>query len=266
MSCNTAMKDVSDESIYDRIWTIPKLASHKYQIPQSENASTELQENWHLYDDHIQIIIIKKNPTASTFIDSYSPYTKNVENLKQSPTHQKLPQDVFMQISTVSSATNPIHISDDMVFNTHDTAAPSLHLIDTLSELFYNARDETFADGMNSSFSIKLNHIIQSYGMSAISALEKVMCARDSNVTVIEEALRQIGYIDDTATHHSRLSLLEHFLKSPDARIRDAASIGIEAMNDPAAINSLQKAIDREQNDILRQIFKDILAQLQDRR
>ena len=153
-----------------------------------------------------------------------------------------------------------------MDLNGHDTPAPSSHLVTALEKLFRNARDEIFEDGMDSLFGIELNRIIRDHGMPAINSLESVMRADSANVAVAEEALRQIGYMDDATTHRGRLKLLEHSLESPDARIRDAASVGIEAMNDPASINSLQNAIDREQNALLRQSFKDVLAQLRDLR
>lgn len=135
---------------------------------------------------------------------------------------------------------------------------------DALYGLFRGAIDETFEDGMDSSFSMRLHRIILDYGMGAVDALEKVLDG--ANVGVAEEALRQIGYIDDPGTHRARLLLLEGALKSPNADIRDAASIGIEAMDDPAAIESLRAAIENEPDAQLRQYLHDVLAQLQDAR
>lgn len=137
-------------------------------------------------------------------------------------------------------------------------------LVARLDKLFSAAHDETFEDGMNSIFSANLNHIIQIHGSAAVNALERIIRERYVNVAIIEEALRQVGRIGDARTHNSRLFLLEHALESPNTRIRDAASIGIEAMDDPAAVPSLQKAIAKEQYEQLRQNFRDVLAQLQD--
>lgn len=137
-------------------------------------------------------------------------------------------------------------------------------LVDRLEKLFGAAHDETFEDGMNSIFSANLNRIIQTHGAAAVNVLEMIIHARYVNVAIIEEALRQVGRIDDARTHNSRLFLLEHALESPNTRIRDAASIGIEAMDDPAAVPSLQKAIAKEQYEQLRQNLRDVLAQLQD--
>lgn len=82
---------------------------------------------------------------------------------------------------------------------------------------------------------------------------------------VAEEALRQVGCMNDKKTHSARRSLLEHSLESPDMRIRDAASIGIETMEDPAAIPALKRAIENEQVGWLRQYLEDIMNQLKTR-
>ena len=135
-------------------------------------------------------------------------------------------------------------------------------LEDTLQKLFYDAGDETFEDGMASFFSASLIRIVRDHGVVAVRALERILSAADVNIEVAEESLRQMGRMDDEKTHRYRLSLLERALESPNARIRDAASVGIEAMDDPAAIESLQRAIDSELYEQLRQNFKDVLAQL----
>ena len=142
----------------------------------------------------------------------------------------------------------------------------TVFLKDMIQKMFFDARDEIFEDGMSSFFSASLIRIVQDHGVAAVRALEEIISASDVNTEVAEEALRQIGYMDDKRTYQHRLSLLVRALESPNARIRDAASIGIEAMDDPATIESLQRAIDREQHEQLRQNFKDVLAQLQDGR
>ena len=137
-------------------------------------------------------------------------------------------------------------------------------LEDMLQKLFFDARDEIFEDGMGSFFSAGLIRIVRDHGVAAVRALERIISAVDVNAEVAEEALRQMGHMDDKRTYRRRLFLLERALESPNARIRDAASIGIEAMDDPAAIESLQRAIDSERHEQLRQNFKDVLTQLQD--
>ena len=137
-------------------------------------------------------------------------------------------------------------------------------LHDVLRGLFRDADSETFHDGMDSRFSVRLHRIILDYGVDAVEALEGVLDG--ANVEVAGEALRQAGYVDDAETHKARLSLLERALASPDVNIRDGASIGMEAMDDPAAVGSLHAAIKNEPCDWLRQYLREVLAQLQDAR
>lgn len=135
-------------------------------------------------------------------------------------------------------------------------------LTDMLRDLLHKANYEVFEDGMDSNFSNNLNRIIQDHGVTVIDALEAMIYAEDVNQEVAVEALISAGRMDDRATQHARLSMLERALESSNVCIRDAASIGIGAMDDPAAIGSLQKAIDREQCGLLLQNLMDTLEQL----
>ena len=64
-------------------------------------------------------------------------------------------------------------------------------------------------------------------------------------------------------TRRSRLAVLTSSLKSPDPRLRDAASIGLAALDDPAAIEDLRDAVDREAVPQLRHNLTLALDQLQ---
>ena len=64
-------------------------------------------------------------------------------------------------------------------------------------------------------------------------------------------------------TRRSRLTVLTSSLKSPDPRLRDAASIGLAALDDPAAIEDLRDAIDQGAFPQLRQNLTLTLDQLQ---
>ena len=135
-------------------------------------------------------------------------------------------------------------------------------LADTLHELFHDANEEIFEDGMTSRFSDALRNIVREHGVEAIEHIGAAIRAVDTSVKVAEEALRQVGHINDRRTHSARRSLLECFLESSDIRMRDAASIGIEAMEDPAAVPALKRAIETEPAGWLQQYLKDVMNQL----
>ena len=130
--------------------------------------------------------------------------------------------------------------------------------------LFCNASYEVFEDGMDSNFGIDLTSIIQDHGIAAVEEIEKLIHADGANIEVATEALICTGRANDNDTHHVRLSVLERALESDNVCIRDAASIAIEFMDDPAAIDSIKKAIAKEECKPLRQNLRDVLVQLQD--
>lgn len=135
-------------------------------------------------------------------------------------------------------------------------------LTSRLRKLFRDASDEVFEDGMTSHFGNELHDTIREYGIGAIDQLEEAIHADYTSVGVAEEALRQAGYVNDNRTHDARLLLLERALESPDVRMRDAALIGIEAMEDPRAMPSLKRAVENEPSGWLRQYLKDVMARL----
>lgn len=143
------------------------------------------------------------------------------------------------------------------------TASRSNILTD-IQTLFRNAAYEVFEDGMDSYFGSNLTRIIQAHGFTAIKEIEKLIHADGANVEVVAEALTCMGRVNDDDTHRVRLSVLERALESDNVYIRDAASIAIEFMDDLAAIDSIKKAIAKEECKPLRQNLRDVLMQLQD--
>lgn len=77
-------------------------------------------------------------------------------------------------------------------------------LVTQLDRVFGAANDDTFEDGIESVFSANLNRIIQDHGAAAVDALEMVIRMCHVNVVITEEALRQVGRMDDAQTHDRR--------------------------------------------------------------
>lgn len=188
---------------------------------------------------------------------------------------EKIPHRVMVDFAPIPVA--PETIARSMQGRTTENAVswakpielapdPEVLLVDSLRRLFHDSDNEVFEDGMSNEFSANLHLIIRNHGAAAVKALEHLVHKNDANIEAAEEALRQMGRIDHKSTHRHRLSLLKRALESRNSRIRDAASIGIEALEDPSAIRSLQRAIEKEQSEQLRQNFRDVLEQLQDSR
>jgi hypothetical protein len=136
-------------------------------------------------------------------------------------------------------------------------------VIEELEFLFMCAKEEAFEDGMESEFSHQLVASIMKYGESAVEALHDYILGADVNSEAASEALRWIGQIEDPATRRQRRRLLERSLKSPHARVRDGAVLGLSFLNDPNAAPYLEHAVKRERIDELRQDMEQVLAQLQ---
>ena len=145
-----------------------------------------------------------------------------------------------------------------MIVNTNNA------VLDMIESLFDDAKREIFADGMDSTYTNKLRYIITHYGNISIGSLEQSLLSDNSNIEIIEESLRLVGNIDDDITYNCRLEFLKHMLKSSNVRIRDAALIGLEAMDDPSAIDNIEKAIDCEKSQIVKANLEMTLKQLKE--
>lgn len=167
----------------------------------------------------------------------------------------------YVVIETMTEPDQRMNYGADW-FSENELALYQKILTNTLNELFHSANNEVFEDGMTSRFSDALRGFVRKHGGAAIEQLGVAIRAADTSVKVAEEALRQVGHMNDGKTHSARLLLLERSLESPDMRMRDAASIGIEAMEDPAAIPALKRAVENESVEWLRQYLEEVLDQL----
>lgn len=133
-----------------------------------------------------------------------------------------------------------------------------------LGALFTEAEQLPLENGMESPFSRGLVTLLLKYRKLAVSAVGRLV--NDSRVSdeVSWEALRWMGRIEDPVTYYDRLQLLEQSLDCPRIRLRDAAALGLASMNDPRAIGSLQRAVERETYAELRDDMSKVLAQLQE--
>ncbi len=136
-------------------------------------------------------------------------------------------------------------------------------LVDHFNKLAHDTTGEVFVDGMESAFSYGITLAVETHGDIAVRAMERLMSSNGVNVEVAGEILRQMGSMEDPRTHRGRLAVLTSSLKSPDPRLRDAASIGLAALDDPAAIEDLRDAVDREAFPQLRRNLTLALDQLQ---
>ncbi len=127
--------------------------------------------------------------------------------------------------------------------------------------ILLHAMDELFEDGVESKLSRDLELLVRECGVTAIDALRSIdaVVVRPS---VVAEALRTLGKIEDVATRDSRFAVLSHFLGHMSPVIRNGALIGLSVMEDPRAIPYLQAALARERNADLKRFIERTMVQL----
>jgi len=127
------------------------------------------------------------------------------------------------------------------------------------------ARDEHFEDGMESSVSSALLPLVERYHTRMAEFLFYWVTREKADPEVTAEVLHWLGGMDHPASHHWRRRLLERCLEAPSVTVRDAAGIGLAAMDDPQAAPSVRGAIARERCEELRRCLQQVLAQLEGR-
>ena len=121
-------------------------------------------------------------------------------------------------------------------------------------------REETFHYEMDSKFSTPAHWIVQKYGDKSVLELSRMLKKGQAST---QEALLQLGLNEDSATHTTRLAVLEESLKSGLVGLRDAAGLGIASMGDPRALPALHKALDRETSSRLLYDLHLVVEQLE---
>ena len=136
-------------------------------------------------------------------------------------------------------------------------------LFDEFQSYVWNARSETFHDGMDSLFAQRVHTSINEHGSLAVAVWERVIQRNGNMYEAGEELLRQLGHSEHSKSHSERLHVLCNFLTHRDSRMRDAAGLGISYMDDPEALPKLRAAFCDEKQEWVRDGFRQVLQQLE---
>lgn len=152
----------------------------------------------------------------------------------------------------------------DAIIEASTMPSPQSEAIGQAVEALFDAgAEEFFEDGTESGFSKGLTSIILSHGNAAIDVLSDIILGSRVNPDVASEALRSLGRIEQPPTHRNRLGVLARALQSSDPQVRYGAALGLASMDDPQAIAFLARAIEGESIEPIRQVMKQVLAQLE---
>jgi len=144
--------------------------------------------------------------------------------------------------------------------------APHLPLLSSeFTNLFRDAVDCDFEDGMENVFSKRLIMLVRKHGEQAVKDLSGVIQSKDTNPEIAAEALRWIGQMYHPKTYEYRFWLLTNSLTSVSARVRDGALLGLAYVDSVKAVPYLEKAFERETCDGLREDIQQVLTDLRSR-
>lgn len=127
-----------------------------------------------------------------------------------------------------------------------------------------SAQSERFIDGVDSAFANRVHKSIIKHSSVAVAAWERILIRTNNRYETGEELLRQLGLVEPVESKPTRLRVLTGSIKSDDARIRDAASLGLSFLDDPTALPALRAAYSAEHETWLRGNFNLVIDQLEE--
>ena len=175
-------------------------------------------------------------------------------------------RETYSPLETASRAAPPFAARAQDPTDSARSALPESEnpLLPAMRRIVAESAWENFADGMESALSRKIHSMIRARGGEAVEAIGALIKNELADAEAAEEILRQVGYSEDAPTYDARLELLVDCLFSPKARVRDAASLGIAGMDDPAAIDALETALANEPTEFIRYSLTLVLEQLRE--
>lgn len=144
-----------------------------------------------------------------------------------------------------------------------DTAAQDQGVDQLVRVLFSGAEDLTFESGYDNQFTNGLVALVEGYGEAALRAVADFAFANGAPEDALAEALKCLGRMVHPSSRSSRFQFLVRNLASNSPRLRDAAALGLAHMDDSRAVPYLNKAIEMEPIDELREDLRQVVRQLE---
>jgi hypothetical protein len=116
-------------------------------------------------------------------------------------------------------------------------------------EIILNAaRHDVIEDGMPNAINQRLPELVNREFETALPALVSAIETGRITPIVAAEVLKELGRLRNRSSHSSRRWVLERALTLASPFIRDGAGLGLARLADPAALPSLRRAVDAEEN------------------
>lgn len=133
-----------------------------------------------------------------------------------------------------------------------------------IRNLFSLATFIALEPGMSNSFSEGLEEVVEKHGEFALREIQNIVLSEETASSIALEALKYVGNSDSRVWHDERRAMLETCLrKSRSAWVRDGAGLGLSFLDDSRSVPALEKAIERESSETLKEDLQLVLDQLQ---
>lgn len=131
-----------------------------------------------------------------------------------------------------------------------------------LEKMLRESRRQQFEIGMESPISLGVEALLNAYGAVAVAVIEEHWIMLASYPDDFGEILIRLGESEHEPTREARRALIEKALAHPDAGIRDAATLGLDALSDPASEPALRKAAKTERVPPIKTMLEEMLRDI----
>lgn len=120
-------------------------------------------------------------------------------------------------------------------------------------------RDDAALDDLNA----EVEDLIMDSGEATVVCVGSMVFSHDVGPRAASEALKALGQVEHAPSRAVRRAILVRGLKSPVARVRDGAALGLVSLGDPAAIDDLRRAVGAEPLSTLQEDLRQALRELE---
>ena len=117
---------------------------------------------------------------------------------------------------------------------------------------------------MESQFSRRVRKSILSGGSEAVRVWTHALTLKENAYETTEEFLRIIGDLKDQKSHEKRREVLTGMLRHGEPAIRDAAGLGLAALDDPTTLRAVREALDAETEEWVRKGLRQVAEHLEE--
>lgn len=204
--------------------------------------------------------VIVASPTLRLATEALHPAVLNIGNIETLWDECKMAYSVI----DLAASAQPFDLTPGILNSTDALRGISPIVESKVADLFTEAQQAWFEDGVESDFSRGFSTLVHLFGDTAVAAAQILFSSPSTKIEVAIEAAHGLGEIDHTPSLRYRRSLLELLvLTAASVRLRHGAAAGLASMDDPSSLPAMYEAYARESNQRLRQYLQLVVEQLE---